>query len=385
MSLDVNSSSADSTPTSGPLEPPNLRPARFEDYPNIVTLESSHQMRSRTEKDWRALWEENPLWPRLQKDWPIGWVLEDSAGKIVGSIVNVPSIYQFADRELLCANGRAWVCANDYRGFAVLLMDEYFNQTGVDLFINTTVGPVATQTLDQYAIHVPLGDWNTIAFCVTGYRGFAQGVLQRKGVPMPGLFAYPAAAALWMKDASRGKSLAAGDGSISIELLDGFDSRFDAFWQELVKQNPVKLLAERNSHALTWHFLIPKRNRRLWIYAAMREGLMRAFCVVKRDDHGTDVRRMRIVDFQSVDQDRDLLPQLAEVARRRCVAEGIHMLEHLGCGLPKMKAFDDFAPYRRRLGHWPYYYQATGAKLLDDLKNPGAWDPSSFDGDSSLE
>ena len=53
---------------------------------------------------------------------------------------------------------------------------------------------------------------------------------------------------------------------------------------------------------------------------------------------------MRIVDFQSADAaDRDLLPDLVEVVRRRCLAEGIHRLEHLGCGLPKMRSFDDFA------------------------------------------
>jgi hypothetical protein len=377
--------SSNSSSISGQLEPPNLRLARFEDYSRIAALESSHQMRSRSERDWRALWEENPLWDRLRKDWPIGWVLENSARTIVGSIVNVPSIYRFGGCELISANGRAWVCANEYRGFAILLMDEYFNQSSVDLFINTTVGPVATQTLDQYAIHVPLGDWNTIAFSVTGYCGFARGALARKGMPMPGVLGYPAAAALWMKDALLGKSLPAGDGSITIDAVDGFDSRFDAFWEELVRQNPNKLLAGRDNRSMTWHYSVAKRNGRLWIYTASRNGLMRAYCIVKRDDHGTDVRRMRIVDFQSVDADRDLLPDLVEVVRRRCVAEGIHMLEHLGCGLPKMRSFDDFAPYRRRLGHWPFYYQAGDPKLLAELKNPAVWDPSSFDGDSSLE
>jgi hypothetical protein len=385
MSLDVNPSSADSNPVADPLDPPNLRVARFEDYSQIARLESSHQMRSRSELEWRALWEENPLWPRLGKDWPIGWVLEDSAGKVVGSIVNVPSIYQFAGRQLISANGRAWVCASEYRGFAVMLMDEYFNQPNVDLFINTTVGPVATQTLDQYAIHIPLGDWNTIAFCVTGYHGFARGVLTRRDIPVPGLLAYPAAGALWIKDAAVRKPPPPRDESISIEVLDGFDSRFDGFWQELIKQNPGKLLAERNRDAMTWHFLIPKRNERLWIYAAIRERLMRAYCIVKRDDHGTDVRRMRIVDYQTVDPDCDLLPQLVEEIRRRCVAERIHMLEHLGCGLPKMRSFDESAPYRRRLGHWPFYYQASDPKLLAELKTPSVWDPSAFDGDSSLE
>src|SRR5271155_2266562 len=92
----------------GQLDPPSMRPARFDDYPQIARLESSHGMFTRSEQDWRAMWEQNPLWPRLKNDWPIGWVLEDAAGKIVGSVVSVPTVYRFNGRELLCANGRAW-------------------------------------------------------------------------------------------------------------------------------------------------------------------------------------------------------------------------------------------------------------------------------------
>jgi hypothetical protein len=366
-------------------EPPNLRPARFEDYSQIIKLEASHDMWTQSEQEWRAMWEANPLWERLKKNWPIGWVLEDSAGKIVGSIVNVPSAYRFGGRELLCANGRAWVCANEYRGFAVLLMDEYFNQEGAELFINTTVGPVATETLEQYASHVPLGDWNSIAFWITGYEGFARVALEKARVPARGLLTYPAAAALWVKDALWMKSLPAADQSVEIEWVDGFDDRFDPFWEELVRQNPDKLLAARDSRALAWHFALPLRQQRLWILTAKRKGLLRAYCIVKREDRDTALKRMRVVDFQSVERDCDLLPALLEAARRKCVAEGIHMLEHLGCGLPKMRSFDDFAPYRRPLGHWPFYYHAAKVELQKELANPAVWDPSSYDGDSSFE
>src|SRR4051794_17149748 len=101
--------------------PPELRTARFEDYPQIERLESSHDLGTPPLDDWRGFWLENPLWTRLQNNWPIGWVLEDAAGKIVGSLLNVPSLYKFQGRDLICANGRGWVVDNDYRGFALWL------------------------------------------------------------------------------------------------------------------------------------------------------------------------------------------------------------------------------------------------------------------------
>src|SRR5262245_33414720 len=156
--------------------PPTLRPACIEDHAQIQHLESSHLQDTLPADDWRRLWLDNPLWPRVAGHWPIGWVLEDAAGRVVGSMTNVPSLYRFRGRELICANGRAWVVSPEYRGFALWLMDEYFNQDGADLFINTTVNLKATEALGTLSNRVPLGDWQTTAYWVTGYRGFARKV-----------------------------------------------------------------------------------------------------------------------------------------------------------------------------------------------------------------
>ena len=66
-------------------------------------LESSHGLLTAPPEVWRAAWLENPLWPRLQHGWPIGWVLEDSDDRVVGALTNVPSLYHFKGKELICA------------------------------------------------------------------------------------------------------------------------------------------------------------------------------------------------------------------------------------------------------------------------------------------
>ncbi len=357
--------------TSQPTKsPPMLRHARFEDYPRIAQLESSNGLESQPESDWRGIWLDNPLWPRLSSRWPIGWVLEDTAANIVGSIMNVPSLYTFQGRELICANGRAWVSYPQYRSFALILMDEYFNQDGADLFINTTVGPMALNILNELAVRVPLGDWESISYWITGYPRFAQIALEKMRVPLRRYLATPAAKALQLKDSLFNKSLPNTPASIVVEQSANFDSRFDGFWTELASQNQHKLLAVRDRPTLSWHFAVPLRRGRLWIFTASRNGRLRAYCILKRHDQPGGIRRMRLVDYQTLEPDQDFLPSLLQSALRRCAAEGIDILDHLGRGLPKMQAVDKFAPYRQKLTTWPFYYRATDPALCANSSNP---------------
>lgn len=384
MSIEAQTRPVEKSPQ---LPPPNLRLATLDDYEQIRRLEASYGMQTRSVDDWRALWLKNPLWPRVGRDWPIGWVLEDMAGRVVGSVVSIPSLYRFRGRELICAIGRCWVMAEEYRGYGLWIVSEYLSYEKADLFMDTTCGEMAVGVMDQVSGRAPLGDWQTIAYWVTGYRAFAKTALTKWRVPyaLAGPLSYPAAAAMRLKDAVSVKSLPPARKSIAIEAIEQFDVRFDAFWEELVRQNPDKLLAARDSRTLAWHYMVPMRLGRLWIYTATRGGVLRAYCILKRHELPGNLSRVRVIDYQSLDRDEDLLPGLLETARRRCVAEGIGMLEHLGCGLPKMQSLDQHAPYRRKLASWPYFCKVADPGLKAELSRPEAWDPSDFDGDGSLE
>src|SRR5262245_58263103 len=129
--------------TTAKIDPPDLRVATLDDYDRIVPLEKANGMSVMPRSDWEIMWLKNPLWPEFSKSWPIGWVLEDADRRLVGSLVNIPRMYKFRGRDLVCAVGRSWVVEPDYRGFALWLMSEYYDQAGVDLFVNTTVAAVA--------------------------------------------------------------------------------------------------------------------------------------------------------------------------------------------------------------------------------------------------
>ncbi|MBV8148426.1 MAG: hypothetical protein JO092_04985 [Candidatus Eremiobacteraeota bacterium] len=349
-----------------------------------MRLGAAHSFAVVSFDDWRHLWQNNPLWERLGKEWPIGWVLQAPTGEIVGSFANVPSLYELGGQSLVCANSRAWVVAEAYRGYALWLLDEYFNQQGADLCLSTTAGPLVQEALTELSARIPLGQWDTFSYWVTGHRALAREALKRRGVPFASLLAIAGAAPLRLRDAFHNKPLSKGGTSVAVEFTDGFDSRFDAFWLELRRQNQEKLLAERSRKALSWHFSLPLRERRLWILTASRDARILAYCICKQQPR-SPLRAMRLADYQSLEPEVDHLPFLLAAALRRCRSSGIGVFENHGRGVPKMRTLDRCAPYHRQLGYWPFFYYTANPQLGAELSQSPRWDPSDFDGDASLE
>jgi hypothetical protein len=369
----------------GAVAVPRFREATFADYEKIYDLESVFFTDSLPAAERRSLFVDNPLWPRLADTWPVGWVLEDADGRIVGSLNNIPSAYLLDGEELLCANGHCWAVLPEYRGYATMLMDEYFDQEGPDLVVSAKVGSDATAVWSAYAQRVPIGDWSKAAYAVTRYREFARAALRRKNIPLAAAGAPVLAAALRVKDAVTVRRPPAGPPSVAFSEAPSFDARFDAFWDELVEQNPKTLLGVRGSAALRWHYGVPLRANRVSILTATRGDRIRAYCVLKQHHRPGALHSMKLVDFQTVEPDTDLLGGLLELALRRAAAANCAMLEHHGCGLPKTRAFDELAPYRAVKPAWSFYYRTTDPALGSRLAEPGTWDPSEYDGDSSYK
>ncbi len=377
------------------LVAPRLRLACLDDYEKIRQLALAHASDLPAREDWRRLWLDNPLRTRFANDFPIGWVLESRNGEMVGTMGTVWALYKFRGNDLVSAAGRFWFVTPPYRGFALQLMDEYFSQP-VDLFVNNTVSRDAHAPFSQLSSRIPLGDWDSMAYLVTGYRGFTQRALERLRLPFTRSLSYPASAALWLRDTLSNRTLPKNAGSFTIETTDRFDARFDAFWDELVRRNPEKLLAERTSRALSWHFGAPMRKGRLWVFTACRNNKLHAYCTLTRQDNAfrlpalphndtQGIRAMRLVDYQCIEPEPDLLPALLAAALQRCAKEDVYILENLGRGVPKMRTFDDCAPYRRKLSNWKFYYYAADPSLHTELHAASFWDPSAYDGDASFE
>jgi hypothetical protein len=366
------------------IAPVRFREATFEDYPQIAALESRYGLQPKTYEEWTHLWLHNPTYHQFS-DWPIGWVCENEEDEIVGCVGNVPLAYEFGNRALIAATSRALVVDSRYRPYAFALLSHFFNQTNVDLFLNTTVNARASTLQHVFrALRVPAGTWDRSAFWITNYPAFAASLLARKEVRGGALLSYLLSSGLLLKDTFSRKRLRASGKGVEIEFCKHFDDRFDVFWERL-RRSSDGLRGTRSSAVLDWHFRDALATDRAWVLTASNHDGLSAFGIFRRQDNPTfGLNRIRLVDFQALDGQAGLLKPILFRALERCRREGIHMLEALGFCAHKQKIIESLSPYYRELSSWRYFYRTNDQSLAASLKDPQVWDTTCFDGDASL-
>jgi hypothetical protein len=144
-------------------------------------------------------------------------------------------------------------------------------------------------------------------------------------------------------------------------------------------------MAVRTREALEWHFKYALQQNKAWIVTVSKGSDLTAYGIFLRHDNPRfGLRRMRLVDFQTLDGDTAILVPMLAWAMGRCRSEGIDMVESIGFGPDKENVISKTAPHERKLPSWLYFYKARDRSLAEKLSDPNAWNPSQFDGDASL-
>jgi hypothetical protein len=359
-----------------------IREAFFRDYEQVAMLQARYGLQNKSYEDWTHLWVNNPAYHEFQRDWVPGWVLENETGKIIGYLGNIPLVYLLSGRRLRVSTSYAWVVDEAYRSYSPWLLEEYFCQKKIDLYLNTTVSDQALQAYSQYgSLQVPIGSWDKTAFAITNHRGFAESALRRRGTPFHSVLSIPLSAALYCRDVF--KCTAPGK-NIDLELCTEFDERFEVFWHELMRVKHNELLGLRSREVLQWHFGPALARNEVWIVAHTQASRITAYAIfVRHDKPNMGLKRMQLADFQSLDGSTLLLPAMLSWAIQRCRREDLHMLEYVGIRADD-KAVTKFLPHQRTLSSWLYFYQARDSGLAQQLRAPTVWAPYAFDGDLSL-
>jgi hypothetical protein len=367
--------------------PPKLREARYEDHAQIAALASRFQLHIESREAWSHLWANNPAHREIKSKFPIGWVLETSDGGICGYLGNVPLSYELEGNKLLAATTRAWVVDTPYRSFSPLLLGTYFQQPNVDLFLSTTVNSQSAAAYGAFqGIPVPMGAWDRTLFWITHYQGFAESFLRRRDIVAAKPLSFPLAGVVWLRDRFKTGSFQKYSG-VSVVRCAAFDHRFEIFWAHLRKTKHNLLLGVRSQETLDWHFKFALQQGSAWIYTVEGKSGLAAYSVFLRHDfQPIGLRRMRLVDFQSLEPDRspDLLMAMLAAAVKRSREQSIHMLELAGVAPALETTLERASPHRRELSNWLFFYKARNPTLELKLKDPAVWEPSLFDGDSSL-
>jgi hypothetical protein len=372
-----------------PANHPVIREASFEDHRQITLLASRHGLGTKNYAQWRHLWINNPVYIEFQRDWPIGWVLENGEKQIVGYIGNIPLLYEFQGRKVIAASAHGWVVDPDYRSYSILLMSRYFGQKNVDLYLNTTVNSAGSRAFSIFrSSKVPVGAWDQSDFWITNYQGFASSWLNKRA-PVAQVLSRPLSVALYFGDKITRETFGALGtyrNGVEVGQCANFDRRFDDFWEMLRRRNSHRLLAVRTREMLDWHFGTALLQNRLWILTVMKGSDLSAYALFYRQDNGKfDLKRVRLVDFQALDEEgHDPFLPILSSALERCQNECMHMLECIGLRPSQREITAKLEPHQRRLSSWFYYYKAKDLSFAETLKDPMVWDPSGFDGDASL-
>lgn len=386
MSIDLQTNTASPSSPKG-IKRPKLREARFEDYAQIASLASKFDLHTETYPAWTHLFSNNPAHRALQGRLPIGWVL-DIDGSIAGYLGNIPLSYHLEGKTYLAATTRAWVVDTPYRSYSPLLLATYFQQRSVDLFLSTTVNSQSEAAYSSFqSTRVPVGAWDRTLFWITNYRGFITSYLRKSSSSLAEPLSYPLSAGLYVHDQIKQSHPPKEEGGFPVLAVASFDDRFQLFWEQLRAQKSRILIADRSQEALDWHFKFALQQNRAWLYTVEGKSGLMAYAVFLRHDFPlVGLTRMRLADFQCIvpENSLNILTAMLATATDRCRKESIHMFELVGVTPALEKVLQPTSPHSRLLGSWLSYYKANNASLAGVLKSAEMWEPSLFDGDSSL-
>jgi len=364
----------------------NIREAVFDDFQAIRALKDRYGLESPPRHEWEDLWKENPAASDVTDRWPIGWVLEDGGKQIVGYHGNIPIAYELGGKRLVAAAATSFVVDEGYRRHSILLTKSFFSQDGADLLLMTTADYGSGRVYSAFkAQRIPADSYDIALYWITHYRRFASCALLKKRLPLGNLISYPLSMVLWGTDRLTGRSLSAHKRDEKIQCLTGFDERFDIFWDGLRRRYPDRLLRVRSRRELKRHFRYAIANNKIWIFTHEKDSRVSAYAIfLRQDSHETGMRRVRLIDLQSIDENPRAVMGLISAGIMRSRESGIDAVEAIGFNSQKRGIFKRQRPYQRRLPSWSFLYRAENEDLANRLKGFEAWDPCLLDGDSSI-
>ena len=238
------------------------------------------------------------LFDYLDRPLPLGWVLENDFGRVVGCFCNIPLGYEWNERPLLAAASNSWVVEEEYRSLSIALLMKFLRQKNVHFLLNTTANLEASKIMEAVkSKRMPRTDYGDYLTWILNYPAFVKSVLRMRRWSSAEILRYPIAFCLKSRDILLRRNRKPPLGASVVERRD-LDEQFDVFWSELRKQRDT-LLAVRSVEALNWHFKFALREGNIKIFIAKQQNKMRGYAVILRSDRkDIDLHRYRIADMQ---------------------------------------------------------------------------------------
>lgn len=362
-----------------------IREIQTEDYPQIRELHIKYNLKILDKVEWLNFWAKNPCLQDSNNSFPLGWVLEENE-RIVGYLGNIPKKYYYQDKKFTVACSHAWVAENKYRLQAFSLLETFFSQKNIDIFIVTTANNISAKILARYnAKKIPLENFQNPMFVILNLEKLISSYLEYKKIKLRKFIAkllYYLSYIFYYKKLNFWKKTIQFKKVILNEIID---SKFDDFWKsyQLCFQN--KLLQNRNSTWLNWHIREKIKNGKAWIMSVIENNKILGYAIcLERNNEKIKLKRIEIIDLVALDDNKEVYCSLIKSCILETKKRGYHIFEMIGFKHLKREIFSEFKIIKRELPTFPFYYKTSKVSNENFLENSEMWDPSLIDGDAFL-
>jgi hypothetical protein len=380
-------------PVAGQIVPEDVpisakqREVRFSDFENVSRLKERGGLPKDNQENWCRLWQQNPAMAVAKSQLSMGWVLETAQG-IVGYQGNIPLLCQFGGRTLVAAVGTGLVIEPAYRARCIGLMASFYRQRGVDLFLMTFAIPsVVELSKALHAKALPQRDFDKRLFWVLDVHKFTKALAAKLGLGrgMAAVGTFLGSPVLRADTLRRGPSgqLTKKFGITQIEVKDIGDE-FQGLWQRKLTEVP-RLLADRSSSSLKWHFTIPGSSSTAAVLCCHRFERLVGYAIVQHTtDCETGMRRSMLADILVEQDDSTVTEALLEAAYSNATASGDHVFEVVGLPRNIRQILMRWNPYVTTYPTDPLVYKTADEALDRTLADENAWYAGPLDGDTTL-
>ena len=363
-----------------------IREIQIEDYIQIKELHKKYNLRILNKEEWTKFWIENPCLLTSDNPFPFGWVLEDNKKRIVASLGNIPKEYYYKNKKFVIACSHAWIAEDKYRLEAFSLLNSFFSQKNIDIFMVTSANNISAKIFTRYnAKKMPLQNYQNSMFVILDLEKLIYSFLKYKKLPfekMIGKLVFYLSSIIFYKKLTFWKKI---HQSKKVTLNEIIDSKFDEFWNTYKLDFQDKFLQSRTTSWVKWHIQKNIESGKAWIMSVIENNKLLGYAIcLERNNDKIELKRITLIDLVSLKDNEEVYFSLI----KNCIIEtkkrGYHMFEIVGFKDSKRKIFSKFQTFSRNLSIFPFYYKTSNNVNENFLEIKDTWDPSLIDGDSFL-
>ena len=359
-----------------------IRKVRFEDYEEIRDLAEKFNINVYSKNNWEDIWKKNPCLKNENKNWTIGWVLENN-NKIVGHLGNIPTEYIYNQKKYIGSVISCWVVEPEYRLHSIRLIKEYHAQSGIDFFLATTSNFKTAKALKAFGWqNMPHEEYDNKLNIIINFEYVYNSYILRRFKKNNIFFKiiYKCLSLFLYKKINYWKKF---ETNKKFEIYKKFDDKFDEFWEKIKTENRSKFLFNRSSEWVNWH-LNNKIQENESLILALKENkkiVGYAICVNKYDSR-VNMKKAVLVDLMLLEKKEqfslDLILSCLEESRK----SNCHLFQMVGFDDKKRKFMYKLSPFSRKNKFSPYLFKSENLELIDLLQNKDSWYPNELEGDS---